>query len=97
MIESICVTLEQVLKSSSATNALSPCSCGTTSCLTGPEQVCIRNDTVKIEPFPSSLVTEIVPPIMSTIFLVIAIPSPVPWIPLTVLVRSRSNGSKTCS
>ena len=46
-------------------------------------------------PFPSSLVTEMVPSIMSTMFLVMAMPSPVPWMPLTVLVRSRSKGSKT--
>ncbi len=35
-----------------------------------------------------------VPPIISTMFLVMAIPSPVPCIPLTVEVRSRSKGSK---
>ncbi len=97
IMESIWVTLEQVLKSSSATSALSPFNSGTTSCITGPEQVLNCNDTVKVVPFPSSLTTEILPPIISTIFLVIAIPSPVPCIPLTVLVRSRSNGSKTCS
>ena len=97
IVESILVTLEQVLKSSSATSALSPCNSGIISCLTGPEQVRSCKDTVNVEPFPSSLTTLTVPPIISTIFLVIAIPSPVPWTPLTVLVRSRSNGSNTCS
>jgi hypothetical protein len=37
------------------------------------------------------------PFIISTIFLVIAIPRPVPWIPLTVVLFSRSNGSKICA
>ena len=50
---------------------------------------------MKVEPLPSSLATEMAPPIMSTMFLVMAMPSPVPWMPLTVLVRSRSKGSKT--
>ncbi len=35
-----------------------------------------------------------VPPIISTMFLLMAIPSPVPCILLTVEVRSRSKGSK---
>ena len=96
IVDSILVTLEQVLKSSSTTSARSSFSCGITSCLTEPELVLKSSSTVNVEPFPSSLSTEIFPPIISTIFLVIAIPSPVPWIPLTVLVLSRSKGSKTC-
>ena len=35
-----------------------------------------------------------VPPIISTMFLVMAMPRPVPWIWLTVELRSRSKGSK---
>ena len=36
------------------------------------------NSTTKVDPFPTSLVTEIVPPILSIIFFTIAMPSPVP-------------------
>ena len=32
----------------------------------------------KVDPFPTSLITEIVPPILSIIFFTIAMPSPVP-------------------
>ena len=35
-----------------------------------------------------------VPFIMSTMFLVMAMPRPVPWMPLMVEFRSRSKGSK---
>ena len=44
-------------------------------------------------PFPFSVWTLISPPIISTILFVIARPSPVPWILLTVEVRSRSKGT----
>ena len=50
---------------------------------------------MNVVPLPSSLSTVISPSIMSTMFLVMAMPSPVPWMPLTVLERSRSKGSKT--
>ena len=78
IVESIFVTLEQVLKSSSATRALRSFSSGIASWRTGPRQVENCRDTVKVVPLPSSLVTVMVPPIISTIFLVMAIPSPVP-------------------
>ncbi len=48
-------------------------------------------------PVPGSLLTEIAPFIISTIFLVMAMPKPVPWMPLMVEFRSRSKGSKMCS
>jgi len=52
--------------------------------------------TTNSVPLSTSLYTSIVPPIISTMFFVMDIPSPVPWIPLTVEVRSLSNGSKIC-
>lgn len=48
--------------------------------------------TVKVVPEPAALVTSIVPPIKSTIFLVIAIPRPVPSILSVFDVWERSKG-----
>ena len=41
-------------------------------------------------PLPGAVMTSMVPPIRSTMLLVMDIPRPVPSIPLTVDVRSRS-------
>ena len=54
-----------------------------------------ESSMVKVEPLPCSLSAEIWPPIISMMFLVMAMPSPVPSTLLTVAVRSRSKGSKT--
>ncbi len=51
--------------------------------------------TVNLEPFPSSLSTSMAPPIISTIFFVMAMPRPVPWMPLTVADCSRAKVSNT--
>ena len=58
---------------------------------------CKVSSTVNEVPLPWVLFTEIVPCIMSTRFFVMAMSSPVPWMPLMVEVRSRSKGSKMCS
>ena len=50
--------------------------------------------TTNSEPLPTSLSTAMVPPIMSTMFFEMAMPRPVPWMPLTVEVRSRVKASK---
>ena len=85
---SILQTLIQVLASSSTTSALSPCS----------SPVILHSiETINSEPFPTSLFTVMVPPIILTMFLEIAIPRPVPWIPLFVTVCSLANASKICS
>ena len=55
-----------------------------------------QKETVNSVPLPTWLVTSIVPSIMSTMLFVIERPSPVPWIPLTVAVSSRSKGSNRC-
>ena len=52
--------------------------------------------TMHSVPTPCLLFTSMVPFIMSTMFLVMAIPRPVPWMPLMVELRSRSKGSKIC-
>ena len=46
-------------------------------------------------PFPSTLLTSIVPPMSVTNPLVIGMPSPVPSMPFRTDVLSRSNGSNT--
>ena len=51
-------------------------------------------DTTNSVPTPCSLFTRMEPFIISTMFFVIAIPSPVPCILLMVELRSRSKGSK---
>ena len=51
-------------------------------------------ETVNSDPTFCLLITLIVPFIIVTMFFVIAMPSPVPWIPLMVELCSRSNGSK---
>ena len=91
---SILVTLSQVLKSSSTTSAFTPSSAAIFS--TGLRSDWMRSGTQTINsvPFPCSVWISMVPPIMSTMFLVMAIPRPVPCVLLTVEVRSRSNGSK---
>ena len=50
--------------------------------------------TVNSLPSPSVLFTVMVPFIMSTRLLVMAMPSPVPWMPLMVVLRSRVKASK---
>ncbi len=91
---SILVTLSQVLKSSSTTRAFRPSSSVIFS--TGRCSACTRSGTRMINsvPLPGSVRISMVPPIISTMFLVIAMPRPVPWIRLTVELRSRSKGSK---
>ena len=51
-------------------------------------------ETLNSVPTPCSLLTEMEPFIMSTMFLVMAMPRPVPWMRLMVELRSRSKGSK---
>ena len=87
-------TLSQVLKSSSTTSALRPASSAIFSSRRLP--VCTRSGRQMINSVPRffSVCTLIVPPIISTMFRVMAMPRPVPCIRLTVEVRSRSNGSK---
>ena len=46
------------------------------------------------EPLPISLFTSMVPPIMSMMFFVMAMPRPVPWMPLVVEVLSLVKESK---
>ena len=53
-----------------------------------------ERQTMNSEPLPSSLFTSMVPPIISTMFFVMDIPRPVPWIPLVVEVLSRVKESK---
>ena len=93
-LTSIFVTLSQVSKSSSTTSALRPSNSAIFSirCCSG----WIRNGrrTMNSVPLPCAVWTSMVPPIISTIFLVIAMPSPVPWVLLTVEVRSLSKGEK---
>ena len=52
------------------------------------------SSTVNTLPSPWRLSAWITPPMRSTRFLVMAMPSPVPWMPLVVEFRSRSKGSK---
>ena len=49
---------------------------------------------VKALPLPTVLSTSILPPIMVMMFLAMARLKPVPWMPLNVVLFSRSNGSK---
>ena len=46
-------------------------------------------------PWPFLEATVMVPPIISTMFLAMAMPRPVPWMPDTVELRARTKGSKT--
>ena len=93
---SILLTLIQVCASSSTTSALAPFSSGTGSRFTISPDVSHSSIIVNSVPFPVSLSTWIVPPIMSTMFLVIAIPRPVPPIPFSVTVCSLEKESNTC-
>ena len=52
-------------------------------------------DTWNSVPFPDSLLTTIVPPMASTIYLVIAIPRPVPSVFCTRVLSSLENDSKS--
>ena len=96
ILESMVLTLRQVLVSSSATSARSPSSWG--SCLISA--FCpLRGKqrfTMNSLPLPGSLSRVMVPPIRSTMFLVMERPRPVPWMPLTVELSSRVNSSKMC-
>ena len=49
---------------------------------------------VKVLPAPGSLSTAMVPPMRSTMFFVMAMPRPVPWISRVSSVTSRAKGSK---
>ena len=51
--------------------------------------------TMNSVPRPGAVETSMVPPMRSTMLLVMAMPRPVPWMPLTVLLRSRSKASNT--
>ena len=97
---SILLTLIQVCASSSTTSALAPFSSGTGSRFTISPDVSHSSIIVNSVPFPVSLSTWIVPPIMSTMFLVIAIPRPVPCIlfvtELSARVCSLEKESNTC-
>ena len=78
ILDSMVLTFRQVLVSSSATSARSPSSWG--SCLGSafcPLRVKQRV-TMNSLPLPGSLVRAMVPPIRSTMFLVMDIPRPVP-------------------
>ena len=77
-LTSIFVTLSQVLKSSSTTSAFRPSSSVIFS--TGRCSVCARmgTQTVNSVPLPCAVCTSMVPPIISTMFLVMAMPRPVP-------------------
>ena len=57
---------------------------------------CNGNSTLTINsaPLPSSVMTRMPPPIISTNLLAMDSPSPAPETPLCVVFRSRSNGSK---
>ena len=59
--------------------------------------MCSSRSTVKVEPFPFSLSTVILPPIRSSRFFVMAIPRPVPWILLVTLSSSRVKAWKIFS
>ncbi len=91
---SILDTLSQVLKSSSTTNARQFFSSGMDG--DGLSDVHRRKEmfTMNSVPAPCRLFTSMAPFIISTMFLVIAMPRPVPWMPLVVEFRSRSKGSK---
>ena len=93
---SILVTLSQVLKSSSTTRALSPSSSSIFSSALSADRSRSGMQMINSVPLPCSVRTSMVPPIISTMFLVIAMPRPVPWMRLTVELRSRSKGSNTC-
>ena len=64
--------------SSSATSARSPSSCGSCRCATFCSQRAKQRSTMNSLPLPSSLSMAMVPPIRSTMFLVMDIPRPVP-------------------
>ena len=53
------------------------------------------SSTVNTLPSPWRLSAWITPPMRSTRFLVMAMPSPVPWMPLVVEFSSRLKGSNT--
>ena len=97
IVLSIFSTLAQLSILSSATNARKPFNSLITPLLLFCWVVLNLREIVNSDPTPNSLFTLIVPPIISTIFFVIAIPSPVPGIRLTVEVSSLVNGSKICS
>ena len=89
---SILVTLSQVSKSSSTTRALRPSSSSIFSSFLCAETSRSSSRITNSVPLPFSVITVIVPPIMSMMFLAMDIPRPVPCILLTVEVRSRSKG-----
>ena len=88
------MTLSQVLKSSSTTRARQSFSSGMSFRSLGPAHSRKVSRTTNSEPTPLALFTVMEPFIISTMFLVMAIPRPVPWMPLVVELRSRSKGSK---
>ena len=88
------MTLSQVLKSSSTTRARQLRSSGISGdsfCPVLRRKLMLTTNSV---PTPCRLLTSMVPFIISTMFLVMAMPRPVPWMPLVVELRSRSKGSK---
>ena len=92
---SILVTLRQVLKSSSTTNVRTPFSSSISIFSGTSSEIWKDRVTTNSVPTPFSLCTSISPFIKSTIFLVIAMPRPVPITALAPLFNSRSKGSKT--
>ena len=87
-------TLSQVLKSSSTTRARQFFSSGMVWGSRSSVHSRKVTTTINSVPTPCLLLTEMVPFIISTMFLVMAMPRPVPWMPLVVEFRSRSKGSK---
>ena len=97
ILESMVLTLRQVSVSSSATSAWSPSSCGSLFCSTFCSLSAKHRFTMNSLPLPGSLSMEMVPPIRSTMLLVMDMPSPVPGMRLTVALSSRANCSKMCA
>ena len=84
------------MKSSSTTRALHPFSSGISATSLPPVERRKVMETVNSVPTSCLLRTWMLPFIMSTMFFVMAMPRPVPWMPLVVEFRSRSKGSKMC-
>ena len=78
ILDSMVLTLRQVSVSSSATSARSPSSCGSCLSSTFCPLSAKQRFTINSLPLPGSLSMAMVPPIRSTMFLVMDMPRPVP-------------------
>ena len=78
ILDSMVLMLRQVSVSSSATNARSPSSCGICLGSTFRPLSAKQRSTMNSLPLPGSLSMAMVPPIKSTMFLVMDMPRPVP-------------------